>query len=395
MKRIALYIRVSTEEQAQIKEGSLKSQEQRLREYVDRRNSESTKWGQIVAVFIEEGRSGKDMERPELQKMLLGIKQNLFDVVMVTEISRLSRSTRDFCNLLELFKTHSCQILSLREQFDTTTAAGEMMMHMLMNFAQFERQQTAERVKANVMARIKRGLYNGGTTPLGYAFDKENKGRLTVIAEEAKTVKECFNTFLKEGSLALAAKSLNERGFVPKKLRMGGGKYRVGLPNFTVSTLHYLLTNPVYIGKRPYIENGKEVWVSAQWQAIIDENIFFKVKEVLLKNKDRYKPDTYKRHPYLLSGILLCGLCNQVLVGKSSYGRSGKYFYYAHGSQIRRNSTTQNPGCHCSLGQLRAIPLEKEIMERIKTLVGEPKTVSNFLEKAKKEQCEIQFIKND
>ena len=134
MKRIALYIRVSTEEQAQIKEGSLKSQEQRLREYVNRRN-ENEKWGQIVAVFVEEGRSGKDMERPELQKMLLGIKQNLFDVVMVTEISRLSRSTRDFCNLLELFKAHSCQILSLREQFDTTTAAGEMMKDMLLKFA--------------------------------------------------------------------------------------------------------------------------------------------------------------------------------------------------------------------------------------------------------------------
>src|SRR3989338_8997854 len=389
MKRTALYILVFTEEQAQIKEGSLKSQEQRLREYVDRKNSESSKWGQIVAVFIEEGRSGKDMERPELQKMLLGIKQSLFDVVMVTEISRLSRSTRDFCNLLELFKAQNCQILSLREQFDTTTAAGEMMMHMLMNFAQFERQQTAERVKANIRARIKRGLYNGGSAPLGYTFDPEHKGRLKIIEEEARTVKECFNTFLKEGSLAAACKSLNKRGFAPKKFRIGGGKYRVGLPHFTFYTLHRILTNPVYIAKRKLVEEGKQVFIPAQWAPILDENIFFKVKETLSRNKDRYKPDTYKIHPYLLSGLLECGICGQVLIGKSSHGRSKKYFYYAHGSQIRRNSTTQNPGCHCPLGQLSAIPLEKSIMTRIKTLVEESGVVSGFLEKAKQEQNTI------
>src|SRR3989338_3841396 len=213
MKRTALYILVFTEEQAQIKEGSLKSQEQRLREYVDRKNSESSKWGQIVAVFIEEGRSGKDMERPELQKMLLGLKQSLFDVVMVTEISRLSRSTRDFCNLLELFKAQNCQILSLREQFDTTTAAGEMMMHMLMNFAQFERQQTAERISANFRARAKRGLYNGGAAPLGFTFDSDHKGQLKILDDEAMTVRECYSTFLKEGTLSSCAKSLNQRGF--------------------------------------------------------------------------------------------------------------------------------------------------------------------------------------
>ncbi|MBI3019311.1 MAG: recombinase family protein [Deltaproteobacteria bacterium] len=79
----------------------------------------------------------------------------------------ISRSTKDFCNLLELFDKFKCKILSLREQFDTTTAAGEMMLNMLMNFAQFERKQLAERVQANVNARAKRGLYNGGPLPLG------------------------------------------------------------------------------------------------------------------------------------------------------------------------------------------------------------------------------------
>src|SRR3989338_395680 len=391
MKRIALYIRVSTEEQAQIKEGSLKSQEQRLREYVNRR-SESTPWGKIVAVFIEEGKRGKDTNRPELQKMLIGIKSHLFDLVMVTEFSRLSRSSLDFCNMLELFKEHQCQILSLREQFDTTTAAGEMMMHTMMNFAQFERQQTSERLKANFRSRIKRGLRNGGTAPLGYTFDPDHKGRLKIVDEEVKTVTECFHTFLNEGSLAQAAKSLNQRGFTPKKIRVGGGKYRVGLPHFEAHTLHRILTNPVYIAKRTYEEDGKVHYVDAQWPPLISENIFWEVKKKLLENKDKYKPNSYKRHPYLLSGILTCSICGEALVGKSSYGRNGKYFYYDHGSQIRRNSTTQNPGCHCPLGCVRAIPLEKAIIHRIKELINRPQVVSNFIDQAKKDHKSI-YIK--
>lgn len=382
MKRIALYIRVSTEEQAKIQEGSLKSQEQRLREYVDRRN-EGESWGQIVAVFVEEGRSGKDTNRPELQKMLSGIKQRLFDLVMVTELSRLSRSTRDFCNMLDLFKGHTCKILSLREQFDTTTASGEMMMHMLMNFAQFERQQTGERISANFRARAKRGLYNGGSAPLGYTYDKEHKGRLKVLPDEAKTVQECYYAFLQEGSLARAAKSLNQMGFSPKRFRIGGGKYRVGLAHFTVHTLHRILTNPVNIAKRKIEENGKIEFVPAQWEPVISENIFWAVKKKLLENKDRYKPESYKRHPYLLTSLLYCSLCNQPLTGKSSYGRNGKHFYYAHSSQMRRNHTTQNPGCHCPIGSVRAISLENATIQRLKGLVEEPQIATSFLEKAK------------
>src|SRR3989344_5556718 len=103
MKKIALYVRVSTEEQASIQEGSLKSQEQRLREFVETRNAQTT-WGTVAGVFIERGKSGKDTNRPELQKLIFGIQQKRYNLVIVTELSRLSRSTRDFCNMMDLFK---------------------------------------------------------------------------------------------------------------------------------------------------------------------------------------------------------------------------------------------------------------------------------------------------
>ncbi len=75
---------------------------------------------------------------------------------------------KDFCELWDFFKKHKTQFVTLREQFDTTTAAGEMMVFNLMNFAQFERKQTSERISANWLSRAKRGLWNGGSLPLGY-----------------------------------------------------------------------------------------------------------------------------------------------------------------------------------------------------------------------------------
>ncbi len=382
MKKIALYIRVSTEEQAENPEGSLKSQEQRLREYVSRRN-ESESWGEIKATFIERGKSGKDTNRPELQKMLLGIKSSLFDLVLMTEISRLSRSTRDFCNMFDLFRSHNCQILSLREQFDTTTAAGEMMMHMLMNFAQFERQQTAERVKANSRARAKRGLYNGGISPLGYISDIQNKGRLLIVEEEAKVIRECFKTFFEKGSLAPAVQDLNKRGFSPKKIKVASNKKYVRASYFTTDYLNRVLTNPVYIAKKRIVDEGKKYLVSAQWPPIIDEMIFEKAKKVLKANQYRYKPNEYKKHPYILSGFITCAQCQTSLVGKTAHGRTRKHFYYDHGATLKKGFFTNNPGCKCTKKRVKADELEQTLINRIKQMLTDKKIVEGLLQKAK------------
>jgi site-specific DNA recombinase len=165
--KIALYVRVSTEEQASNPEGSIKSQEQRLRSHVQEKNREGN-FGEIVAVYIDRARSGKDTNRRELQKLLRGVRKGEITLVLVSELSRLSRSIRDFSEIWELMRAHGCQFQSLREQFDTTTAAGEMVLFTIANIAQFERKQTSERIVANFIARAERGLSNGGAVPLGY-----------------------------------------------------------------------------------------------------------------------------------------------------------------------------------------------------------------------------------
>jgi site-specific DNA recombinase len=136
--KIALYIRVSTEEQAANAEGSLKSQEQRLRGAVEFRNRQSN-FGELVGVYIDAGISAKDMNRPRLQDMLRDIRSKKVNLVMVTEITRLSRNNRDFLEMWDMMRDLGCRFMSLGNDFDTTTAAGEMLLFQMMNFAQFER----------------------------------------------------------------------------------------------------------------------------------------------------------------------------------------------------------------------------------------------------------------
>ena len=267
--RVGLYVRVSTEEQALNPEGSIKNQEERLLQAVklkkmDGQNVEVTK------TYIDRAKSGKDTKRRELQKMLGDIRDQKLDLVMSSELSRVSRNMKDFSEIWELMKANGCGFQSLRENFDTTTAAGEMVLYTIANIAQFERRQVSERVSANINERSRRGLYNGGSVPLGYKLIEDKPGYLDIERDQAKIVREAFKSFLREESLSTTAKYLNANGFKMKKFCEGGGnKPRVGA--FNVDNLYRMLTNISYTGKKKYKEAGVEKLATAVWQPIVDE----------------------------------------------------------------------------------------------------------------------------
>src|SRR5690606_13671598 len=123
------------------------------------------------------------------------VRKGKVDMIFVTDLSRLSRSIKDFCLLLDDLQKANARFLSIKEQFDTTTAAGEMMIFNLMNLAQFERKQTSERVAMNFHARALRGLRNGGPPILGYDKDPSNPSSLKVNDKEANDIREIFSMF--------------------------------------------------------------------------------------------------------------------------------------------------------------------------------------------------------
>ena len=208
-------------------EGTIKNQEERLRQYVDIRNM-SGKFGEVIKLYVDRSLSAKNMNRPAVQKMLNDIAQGKINMVAVSELSRITRNVRDFGEVWELLREQKCAFLSLRENVDTSNAAGEMVMYMLANIAQFERKQTGERVAANLRVRAGRGLYNGGPIPMGYKRIPDRPGYLQIDPKEAETVKAAFAYFLKYEGLGSAARALNKDGVTVSQAQARGRQVSSG-----------------------------------------------------------------------------------------------------------------------------------------------------------------------
>ena len=198
MRKVAFYIRVSTERQAKVEEGSLKNQEQMLRSELDRRNTQQKYWGVFVESYVDEGISGKTTNRPGFQRLMRDIELGRIDTVMFTELSRLSRSLKDFLNIFEFAQRHSCDLVCLKTEIDTTSPYQSLVTKILMVFAEFEREMTSRRTAPNADERSKRGLANGGVAPPAYRRDKMRKVYLIIDPAESRIVQEIFATYLKE-----------------------------------------------------------------------------------------------------------------------------------------------------------------------------------------------------
>lgn len=379
MKRVGIYIRVSTEERARIQDGSLVSQKNRLIEYVEFQNKRESNWGTLVDVYCDEGKSAKNMKgRPEFLRMLGDVKAGRINLIIATELSRLNRNIKDFCDVWDLLKDHNASFVTLRENFDTTTASGEMMVFNLINYAQYERKQTSERISANWFSRSKRGLWNGGTIPLGYDHNPKNKAELVINEEEAKTVRKIFETFLEQETVRKTQAAITELGIRNKSYTNKHGVEKGGKP-FSVDTLQSLLTNKAYIGlKELRHKDGSVEDIKAVWPAIINEEIFCKVQERLAKNKNRYKPESWKVYPFPLTELVQCGECGKSLGGKSGTGRKEKHHYYGH-AQIK-NPFTKDTGHQCQVKNVRAPRLEEIVTSSLRSLLNDPSLTGKWIE---------------
>jgi len=188
-----------------------------------------------------------------------------------------------------------------------------MVLYTVANIAQFERRRVSERVIANIEARAKRGLYNGGVVPLGYRLDPEKKGYLFVDPDQADIVQKAFQMFLRERSLSQTAGWLNTEGLRYKREMEGGGRCpRLG--HFTITNLKNILTNNTYIGICIFKSKGEIKETAAAWDPIIDARVFGQVQEVLAKNPKRFIPNDPRRDPFLFSGFLYCTQCGEKLL---------------------------------------------------------------------------------
>ncbi len=291
--KTGIYIRVSTEEQAE--HGySIRAQQEKLGSYAKIKD-----WN-IYKFYIDEGKSGKSITgRSELINMLDDIKEGLVNNVLVFKIDRLTRSTRDLIDLVEFFNKYNCDFNSLTEAIDTTSATGRMFIKIIGLFAEFERENIIERIKLGIDRKAKEG-HTICTSISSYGYDKQiHKNVLTINKKEAKIVKEIFNRFQKE-NIKTIRDDLNRRKIPTKKNK-----------KWTNKTIKLILTNPTYIGKVRHGINTKDYMeIDGFHKPLISNELFMKTNEKL----NREKPESY------LKKYLIC-TCGEKMLVKRIYKR--------------------------------------------------------------------------
>ena len=241
--RCAIYTRKSAEEGLEQEFNSLDAQREACAAYVASQKAEG--WVLLPTVYEDAGLSGGTLERPGLQRLLADIDAGLVDQIVVYKVDRLTRSLSDFAKLVERLEAAGAVFVSVTQSFNTATSMGRLTLHMLLSFAQFEREVTAERIRDKVAASKRKGLWMGGRVPLGY----EKDGRTLRINEaEAEMVRTLYALYRKHGTLRQVKAEADRLRLRTKQRFTADGTRTGGLP-FRRGHLHCLLTNPLYAGR--------------------------------------------------------------------------------------------------------------------------------------------------
>ena len=190
--RCAIYTRKSTDEGLEKDFNSLDAQREACAAFIQSQKHEG--WTGTPTLYDDGGYSGGTMERPALQRLLADIEAGRIDVIVVYKVDRLTRALSDFAKLVEIFDRRGVSFVSITQQFNTTTSMGRLTLNILLSFAQFERELIGERVRDKVAASKKKGMWMGGTVPLGY--DAKDR-KLVVNKAEARTVVDIYRRYLR------------------------------------------------------------------------------------------------------------------------------------------------------------------------------------------------------
>ena len=346
---IALYARVSTQEQA--KEGySIDEQVERLKDYC-----KAMKW-KAVKSYVDAGYSGGNTNRPDLQSLISDVKTGKIEKVVVYKLDRLSRSQKDTLDLIEdVFIANNVDFISITENFDTGSPFGRAIIGILSVFAQLEREQLKERMSLGRTGRAKEGKYHGGSTsPIGYDYVE---GELIVNDYEAMQVRELFDLYISGRSIRTIGKLFDEKGYTHKY-----GKW-------IDSTIRNALLNEIYIGK---VKFDKQTYQGTH-APIIDEETFRKAGSIWQTRSKAYQKNRTTDTHSLLGGLLYCKHCG----ARYSISKTRQYFYYTCYSRRKLcRAMIKNPNCKNKNYPMDV--LDAIILNEIKQLAVDPEYISTI-----------------
>jgi site-specific DNA recombinase len=356
--RIATYTRISTDEDRQ--PFSLGAQAERLEAYARSQDG----WG-IVRRFTDQA-SGATLDRPGLRQALSEAAAGVYELLLVYRVDRLSRSVRQLAEIGENLDHFGVSLRSATEPFDTSTAAGKMMLQMLAVFAEFERTTIVERITAGMERAAAEGRWIVGSTPFAYLRDRDNK---QIVPDPARVdvVRRIFRMYAEERMGAEA---------IAQVLNAEGHRSKNGVP-FARPNVLWILRNPAYVGKvafRGRVHPGRH-------EPLVDERTFEAVQAILA---ERGESQALKRgHPsdYMLSGVLRCGRCRKAYVGTAAHGRNTRYRYYVCSTRYRYGTKT------CDGDRLPMEALEDAVVEQMAKVFGDTALVGKAIAVSRAEEA--------
>lgn len=322
--RTGIYLRVSTEEQA--KEGfSIHAQKEKLTSYANIND-----WD-IYDFYIDDGISGKNItDRPSINRLIEDVKSGKINNVLIYKLDRLTRSVKDLINLIELFEKHNCSFNSVTEKLDTSNAVGRMFIKIIGIFAEFERENLAERVAFGYEQKTREGNYTNCNGVNGYDYIV-GSGELVVNEIEKDIVNRVFDLYLEGNSMVKIARMFNIEKVPTKR----GG-------DWSQATIKSILTNPLYIGKIRYgvgkKNQSKAFKVDGTQETIVDEDKFYKTQQVMEKRK-HFNNKKYPSERAYFTTALRCYKCGAKFHPKiSKKENSDTYYitYYCNNKQLSR-----------------------------------------------------------
>ncbi len=350
--RCAIYTRKSTEEGLDMDFNTLDAQRESCEAYIASQKSEG--WFLVPDRYDDGGFSGGNLERPALKRLMKDIDAGKINVVVVYKIDRLTRSLMDFTKLVETFDRRNVTFASITQAFNTTTSMGRLTLNILLSFAQFEREISAERIRDKFAASKKKGMWMGGHPPLGYTVQER---KLVIHPTEAETVRTIFRRFVEIGSATQLIRELAESGAVGKN----------GRP-FDKGAIYRILGHHVYVGEIAY---QGEIY-AGEHQGIIGRELWDKAHEILATNtREPRSTAAQVQTPAPLRGIIRCRHCDRAMKPTFS-SKGGRTYRYYTCQSADKNGADACPTKTVAAGEVEAI-----VIKQMRTMLRTPEVIVN------------------
>lgn len=380
--RCAIYCRKSNTEGLDGDFSSLVSQREACARYIE--SQAGLGWVLSPTQYSDGGYTGANTDRPGFQQLMTDIQAGKIDAVVVYKIDRLSRSLRDFGQLIDLFERHGVSFVSVTQRFDTSSSMGKLTLNILMSFAEFEREVTRERILDKIGAAKRRGKHCGGMPVLGYNTDRVLK-RLLVNVEEANLVRHIFERFVELRSTTRLATELNEAGYRTKSWPTVRGAIHGGRL-WNKAHLYRLLNNPKYIG---LVDHHGQTY-PGEHEAIVPKKLWDQAHAILAENYSVRANCTRAKTPALLRGIIRCAHCD-CSMGPTFTRKKGKtYRYYLCVHASKKGYAT------CPVRTVGAGEIEAAVLGQLRAVFRTPEVITRTFREAKsRESMELDKLRRE